>query len=296
MNFSVETILERDGQPVGIVTGWNASDRSLTVDTGSVQLAEDDALSLVTGVGTEIALSGYSFLGVTSGEGVILSIDAGVLDDFVAKATLRRQNNAGANPVYEKIGVITAWDNVTKTLTVETDDELSLNSGDTLWMGIGDDSPILTSNADLTAMGDFAIEAVSGGTARIAQAGYAAGQAPAVGGVAYQSAGGATQAIGTTEAVDGTSLTVNVDDDKTLIRGAGIEATILPHVVLRVDSVDTALSSLSGSLVSGTMQAGRHRLHSTSVIPSISRRHRGSCWRIGRLMAALPSRSRLARW
>ena len=95
-----------------------------------------------------------------------------------------------------------------------------------------------------------------GGSARIAQSGYAAGQAPTVGGVAYQIAGGATEAIGTTEAVDGTSLTVKVDDDKTLLRGADLQATVVPHAVLRLGSVDTALSSVSARLISGTMQAG----------------------------------------
>ena len=90
---------------------------------------------------------------------------------------------------------------------------------------------------------------------RIDEVGYADGQAPTVG-VAYQIVGSATQAIGTTEAVDGASLTLTVDDDKTLLRGADIEATIVPHAVLRLGSVDTALSSVSARLISGTMQAG----------------------------------------
>ena len=230
LNFSVETALLRDGQPVGVVTGWNADDRSLTVDSGSVQLAAGDALSLDTGSGTEIALNSYSLLGITSGEGVILSITSDVLDEFVAEATLRRENTG----TYEKVGVITAWDNVTKTLTVELDEGLTLGASDKLWMGVGNDSPIPTTKGDLIEMVNFAIEAVSGGSARIDGVGYADGQAPTVGGVAYQIVGSATQAIGTTEAVDGASLTLTVDDDKTLLRGADIEATIVPHAVLRL--------------------------------------------------------------
>ena len=40
--------------------------------------------------------------------------------------------------------MITAWDNVTKTLTVELDEGLTLGASDKLWMGVGNDSPILT--------------------------------------------------------------------------------------------------------------------------------------------------------
>ena len=150
VNFAVETVLMRDGQVVGKVTGWNADDRSLTVDTGSVQLGAGEALKLRTSSGTEIALN-YTLLGVASGEGVILSINSDVLDDFVAEAILRRENT----DTYEKVGVITAWDNVTKTLTVEMDEGLTLNADDTLRMGVGDDTAIVTSATGLTGMGGF---------------------------------------------------------------------------------------------------------------------------------------------
>ena len=141
------------------------STKSISVDLNAgVILDAADTLKLwPNGTASSEVAFAFDLLGVTSGDGVILSITNDALESFVSETTLRRENNG----TFERIGTVTVWNNATKAMVVDLDDSITLSDTDALWIGSGDDSMILTSSTGLSQVVDIVITTVTNGSAKV---------------------------------------------------------------------------------------------------------------------------------
>ncbi|MDG1412851.1 MAG: hypothetical protein P8Q89_02015, partial [Alphaproteobacteria bacterium] len=168
--------------------------------------------------------------------------------------TLRREF---AGDSYQTLGKILSWDDTDKLMSVELDAGITLAKGDDLAIGGDYDTPVLPDDTGLEVLTD-AHQIIRASDGEVTVEYTLANQEIFAGATVYgETLEGDVSEIGRVVAFDDAddSLQIALNASAILKTGEELRIEVTPHTVLRVETVDAELGSLTGSLLSGTIRA-----------------------------------------